>query len=141
MIIFKPIIILKLDFFLPEWVLHVEGVFVVQHLDELGMSLLELSIVQNQQNIVSCDQSQHQQDHGESPHQHFWYIKLNIKTIPMYSFFINAYILINFWSMKEAVESSSQRSLSEGYNNLIIGYYPIRGKAQVPRLLCEYLSV
>lgn len=38
--------------------------------------------------------------------------------------------------MKEAVESSSQRSLSEANNNLIIGYYPIRGKAQVPRLLC-----
>ena len=24
---------------------------------------------------------------------------------------------------------------------LTIGYYPIRGKAQVPRLLCEYLAV
>ena len=26
-------------------------------------------------------------------------------------------------------------------SELIIGYYPIRGKAQVPRLMCEYLGV
>ena len=31
-------------------------------------------------------------------------------------------------------------SLGAG-NKMIIGYYPIRGKAQVPRLLCEYLKL
>ena len=54
MIIFKPIIIFELDFFLAEWILHVEGVSGAEHWDKLGMSLLELNIVQNQQNIISC---------------------------------------------------------------------------------------
>ena len=30
---------------------------------------------------------------------------------------------------------------TESEDMITIGYYPIRGKAQVPRLLCEYLQI
>ena len=36
---------------------------------------------------------------------------------------------------------NEEKNIEEGAGQLIMGYYPIRGKAQVPRLICEFLGV
>lgn len=39
------------------------------------------------------------------------------------------------------IEVKKEKLVKKEKPEITIGYYPIRGKAQVPRLLCEYLKV